>query len=101
MEKQNQWILTKIEALEAKVKKLVESHTLLKEELKESINENEVLRAIIEQKNEELKNFQNQFKISKIASFLSEDKKNASELRQKLNDYIKEVERGLAYLNRM
>lgn len=94
-------VTLKLEALENKVKKLVESHFYLQEELKECKNENEVLRNQIEMKNEELKNFQNQFKISKIATVVADDKKLSAEYKSKINEYIKEIEKGLAYLNKM
>jgi uncharacterized protein (DUF342 family) len=97
----NESITLKLDALENKVKKLLEAYFYLQEELKECKNENEVLRNQIEMKNEELKNFQNKFKISKIATLVAEDKKLASEYKLKINEYIREVEKGLAYLNKM
>ena len=69
--------------------------------LKQCKNENEVLRKQIDFKNEELKNFQNQYKISKIANVVADDKKMSAEYKDKINEYIKEIEKGLAYLNRV
>jgi len=92
-------IALKIDQLEIKIKRLLESHYHAREEMKEYRNENEVLRKQLDLKNEELKNFQNQFKISKIANVVVDDKKLSSEYKLKINEYIREIEKGLAYLN--
>ncbi len=92
-------IALKIDQLENKIKKLLESHYYIQEEMKEYKNENEVLRKQLDFKNDELKNFQNQYKISKIANVVVDDKKLSSEYKLKINEYIREIEKGLAYLN--
>lgn len=93
-------ITLKLDALENRVKKLVDVHNYLKRELQESQNENEVLRKQLELKNEELKNFLNQSKITKIASHLGKDKNLTSEYKNKINEYLKEIDKGLAYLQK-
>ena len=97
----NETIASKLELLESRIKKVLESHYYLQEELKQCKNENEVLRKQLDFKNEELKNFQNQYKISKIANVVADDKKLSAEYKDKINEYIKEIEKGLAYLNRV
>lgn len=94
-------IALKVEHLETKIKKLLEQYYYIHEELKACKNENDVLRKQIDLKNDELKNFQNQYKISKIATVVAEDKKLSAEYKLKINEYIKEIEKGLAYLNKM
>lgn len=94
-------IALKVDQLEAKIKKLLEAYYYLQEELRECKNENDVLRKQLDIKNDELKNFQNQFKISKIANVVADDKKLSVEYKLKINEYIKEIEKGLAYLNNM
>jgi len=94
-------LASKIDLLEIKIRKLIEAHHYVKEELRGCHNENEVLRKQLDIKNEELKNFQNQYKISKIANVVADDKKMAAEHKSKINEYIKEIEKGLAYLNRV
>lgn len=94
-------IALKLDALENRVKKLVDVHNYLKRELQESQTENEVLRKQIELKNDELKNFQNQSKITKIATHLAKDKNLANEYKNKINEYLKEIDKGLAYLQKV
>lgn len=94
-------ITLKLDALENRVKKLVDAHNYLKRELQESQTENEVLRKQIDLKNDELKNFQNQSKITKIATHLTKDKNLANEYKNKINEYLKEIDKGLAYLQKV
>jgi predicted nucleic acid-binding Zn-ribbon protein len=94
-------IALKLDHLETKIKKLLELYYHAQEDLKDCKNENEVLRKQLDLKNEELKNFQNQYKISKIANVVVDDKKLSSEYKLKINEYIKEIEKGLAYLNKL
>ena len=54
---------------------------------------------ILDKKNEELSNFKNQDKIAKIVSSISPDDKSSSELKLKLNEYIKEIDKCRAYLS--
>lgn len=97
----NESLTLKLDALENRAKKMAEAYHYLKKELQEAVNENEVLRKQIENKNEELENFQNQSKITKIASYVSEDKKLANEYKLKINEYLREIDKGLAYLQKV
>ncbi|MDX2197247.1 MAG: hypothetical protein NW207_12605 [Cytophagales bacterium] len=97
----NENLQAKFITLESKLKKLLEAYHLAQQELKEYKNENDLLKKQIDNKNFELKNFQNQDKISKIATVISEDKKISSEYKSKINEYIKEVEKVLAYINKV
>jgi septal ring factor EnvC (AmiA/AmiB activator) len=94
-------VALKIDHLETKIKKLLELYYNVQAELKDCKNENDVLRKQLDFKNDELKNFQNQFKISKIANVVVDDKKLSSEYKLKINEYIREIEKGLAYLNKL
>ena len=108
--------LTKrLESLEGKVRQLVISHEKLKLQLKEANQENEALKATVKQQGEEIKrmtaealqkkatgnlnNFQNQDKITKIVALTLADKDHTSELKEKLNEYIRDIEQCIAQLS--
>ena len=59
--------------------------------------------ANLEEKVKNLKNqladFQNQYKIAKIVSGSKVEKEESVELKQKLNEYIKEIDRCIAHLS--
>lgn len=92
-------IIAKLQQLESKLYKLIEEKAELKAELSASMAENEKLNNIIAEQNEELKNFQNQEKISKIVSSIAEGTQNNTELKLKINEYIKEIDRCIVFLN--
>jgi septal ring factor EnvC (AmiA/AmiB activator) len=92
-------ITSKLTDLEFKLKKLIAEHESLKASLQASRTENEALKNIIREQNEEIKNFQNQEKITKIVSSIAEGTQNNTELKLKINEYIKEIDRCIVYLS--
>ncbi|MFN6947010.1 MAG: hypothetical protein ACK4ND_18855 [Cytophagaceae bacterium] len=95
----NQATIEKLQALEQKIHLLINEHASLKKELKNEMDANINLRQEVFSLNEDLKNFHNQDKISKIVSSVKDDSQNVSELKIKLNEYIKEIDNCIAHLN--
>jgi regulator of replication initiation timing len=95
----NEEILSKLEQVGSKLQKLIGEHGDLKKELKASIEENNVLREAIQRQNQDIKNFQNQDKISKIVSSMAEDTQKNTELKLKINEYIKEIDKCIAHIS--
>lgn len=88
--------LTKIEAL---VATLVDEHSRLKEMLNQVIEERDQLLLSLANKEEEIKNFQNQQKITKIATSITEDTFTHTDLKLMINEYIREIDRCIAHLS--
>jgi hypothetical protein len=95
----NEGILSKLEALESKLQMLTKEYNALKTEFRAVREENKELKALKEKQNEDLKNFQNQDKISKIVSSIAEDTQKSTELKLKINEYIKEIDKCIAHLS--
>lgn len=93
------FIISKLQDLELKLKKLLVEQEALKAQLAASKAENEELNNIIRAQNEEIKNFQNQEKITKIVASIAEGAQNNTELKLKINEYIKEIDRCIVYLS--
>ena len=85
-------------SLERKVKLLLNEHILLKEELERVKAENLKLRTDMSSKNEKLDDFQNKIKISKIVGSMVADGEDTSDLKDIINDYIKEIDKCIAHL---
>jgi len=85
--------------LESQVKLLLESHSILKVEIEGFKQENQQLREQLVKKNEALENFQNQSKISKIVDCLEIDD-NPEGLKEKIDEYIIEIDQCISYLNK-
>ena len=92
-------ILLKLNMLSSKLSKLTGKYKEVSEELSICKSTNKQLKIQLERQNEEIKNFQNQHKISKIVSSLAESTHNSAELKLKINEYIKEIDKCIAHLS--
>lgn len=89
---------TEISNLERKVKMLLSEHTHLKDEINALRQENMVLKDRLQQKESNLANFQNQMKISKIVESMVVSGNDTTELKDVIDDYIKEIDKCIAHL---
>ncbi|MGY6743921.1 MAG: hypothetical protein ACXIUQ_14375 [Cecembia sp.] len=78
--------------VEAKVQQLEQENHALKEEVF-------VLKNSLEEKEQLLEDFKNQIKIAKLVSSLPVEGTDSAELREKINNYIKEIDNIIAYLS--
>lgn len=97
----NQELLkTNLNGLERKILVLVNEHKKLKDEIKSLKAENQELKADLHSRDEQLANFKNQIKISKIVDSIHPEDGSVSELKKKVDDYIQEIDKCIAYLSR-
>ena len=94
----NDVLRSEISNLERKVKILLGEHAQLKNEVDTFRKENENLKASLKQKEANLSDFQNQMKISRIVESMVVDGSSAAELKEVINDYIKEIDKCIAHL---
>lgn len=91
---------TNLNGLERKLIVLINEHKSLKEEIKTLKTENQELKAGLKSRDEQLYNFKNQIKISKIVDNINPEDGSVSELKKKVEDYIREIDKCVAYLSR-
>lgn len=91
---------TNLSGLERKLQILVGEHKSLKEQVVLLKQENQELKTGLRNRDEQLLNFKNQIKISKIVDNLNPEDGSSSELKKKVEEYIREVDRCIAYLSR-
>jgi hypothetical protein len=91
-------LLERLEQLEAKALKLALAHKSLTISHGELQIENQKLKNQIILKEEEARNFQNQEKISKIVTSITDDTYRKTELKLKINEYIKEIDKCIAFI---
>lgn len=91
---------TNLNGLERKLQMLVGEHKSLKEQVVLLKQENQELKSGLRDRDEQLLNFKNQIKISKIVDNLNPEDGSSSELKKKVEEYIREVDRCIAYLSR-
>jgi phage shock protein A len=89
-----------LNGLERKLQILIGEHKTLKDQVSLLKQENEELKSGLRARDEQLLNFKNQIKISKIIDNLSPEDGNSSELKKKIEEYIREVDKCIAFLSR-
>lgn len=92
-------LVHRFEKLEKLVKRLAEEHRQLKDELQKEKQEKAALSDLLLKQEEEIKNFQNQYKITKIVSSITDDTHGQTELKLLINEYIREIDKCIAHLS--
>jgi len=90
--------LEQLSRIESKLNRFVVRYNQMQGALEKAQNEIRELYLVIEQKETEIKNFQNQDNITKIVDTIAADAANATELKLKINEYIREIDKCIAYL---
>ena len=91
---------TNLNGLERKLLVLINEHKNLKEEIKTLKSENQELKAAIRIRDEQIAGFHNQLKITKIVDNLHPEDGSVSELKKKVDEYIREIDKCIAHLSR-
>ena len=89
-----------LNGLERKLLVLVNEHKSLKEEIRTLRNENQELKEAIRQRDEQIAGFHNQLKITKIVNNLHPEDGSVSELKKKVAEYIREIDKCIAHLSK-
>lgn len=91
---------TSLNGLERKILVLLNEHKALKEELKGVKLENHELKADLKKRDDQLSHFKNQIKITKIVDHINPEDGSVSELKRKVDEYIREIDKCIAHLSR-
>lgn len=80
------------------MRKLVARYTDVQQKLNNAQEEIKFLEGLVDEKEQQIKNFQNQENIVKIVNTIAGNPANSTELKLKLNEYIREIDKCIAYL---
>jgi hypothetical protein len=72
----------------------------LKDEIRTIKLENHELRTDLRKRDEQLSNFKNQIKITKIVDYINPEDESISELKRKVDEYIREIDKCIAHVSR-
>lgn len=75
-----------------KIQQVEQENSALRQQLKETKN-------MVSQKEESLEHFKNQIKISKIVNNIPVENKASAELKERIDNYIKEIDKIVDYLS--
>lgn len=91
---------TNLSGLERKILVLINEHKALKEEVRSLKLENHDLKTSLKGRDDQLVNFKNQIKITKIVDNINPEDGSVSELKKKVDEYIREIDKCIAHLSR-
>ena len=87
-------------SLESKVEKLVDLHHKAKKELSALKTENTHLTQTVVQQKQVIKDLEEKGKVIKLSKSLSNNNENTTELKLKINELIREVDKCISLLNK-
>jgi septal ring factor EnvC (AmiA/AmiB activator) len=90
--------LAQLDRLERQITTLVAAYQELREELADATTTIQQLKADVREKDRQLKERQNQENIVKLVHTIAGEPTHANELKLRLNEYIRELDKCLAYL---
>ena len=90
--------LAQLDRLERQVNTLVTAYQQLREELADSQTTIQQLQADVRDRERQLKDFHNQENITKLVNTIAGEPANVNEPKLRLNEYIREIDKCLAYL---
>jgi predicted nucleic acid-binding Zn-ribbon protein len=91
---------TNLNGLERKLIVLLNEHKSLNDEVSNLKSQNQELKQALRQRDEQVGNFRNQIKITKIVDNIHPEDGSVSELRKTVDDYIREIDKCIAHLSR-
>ena len=89
-----------LNGLERKILVLLNDHKSLKDEVRGLKLENHELKSSIKARDEQSYNINNQIKITIIVDYIDPEDGSNSELKKKVDEYIREIDKCIAHLGR-
>ena len=97
---EDQELKERLDLFERKMQKLIVKTTTLKKELDRVVEENITLKDTVRKQKEELDNFHNQEKFTKLVASILTGADGANGLKKRLNEYIEEIDKCIALMSR-
>lgn len=88
-----------VDSLQSKVEKLIIQHKKAKEDIKQLKEENSFLQGKLTDSKSELKELSEQNKVLKLARSLSGKEGKSTDIKLKINEFIREIDKCIAQIN--
>ena len=89
-----------LHSLQSKIEKIVHLYTKLQEDYSKMASESTELQKTIEQQKSAISNLEEKHKILKLAKTLNINENNSTELKYKINELVREIDKSIALLNK-
>lgn len=87
--------------IESKVNKIISLYNSLKKEKEEILGENTMLKSEVALRDDNIKRLEEKIKLLRITkSVVAQDVEKNKESRQKINEYVREIDKCIALLNK-
>lgn len=87
--------------IESKVTQIISLYNSLKKEKEEILKENKTLKSEVEVRDKDIKRLEEKIKLLRITKSVStQDVEKNKESRQKINEYVREIDKCIALLNK-
>ncbi len=90
--------MQQLQQIEDKLHRLLNRLTDVQQRFAGAQEQIQLLEGMLAEKEQQIKNFQNQENITKIVDAIAGNPANSTELKLKLNEYIREIDKCIAYL---
>lgn len=88
-----------LSGLERKIMMLLNEHKNLKDQVQQLRTENQDLKNHLKNKDQQVEGFKNQIKITRIADRIHPEDGDVAELKKKVDEYIREIDKCIAHLS--
>ena len=85
--------------LDSRVRQLLKAYHAMQAHAQKLEDENEQLKKVVNDQNQQLKDFQYQLEISKLVNSVGEGNGELEDIRSKIDEYIEEIDHCIDYLN--
>lgn len=92
-------LTTEILALERRLAMLVKDHQSLQKDHARVVDENTQLKTQLKDREAQVSDFRDQISIHKIAGNIETNEESGEELKLKINEYIKEIDKCIVHLS--
>ncbi|MBC8266109.1 MAG: hypothetical protein H8E84_04000 [Flavobacteriales bacterium] len=89
-----------VDSLAVKIKKLISLYGKAKQKVGVVVNENEKLKEELAKKQETVEKLEEKIKVIKISKLVSIDKEDNKKTKQKINEYVREIDKCIGLLNK-
>ena len=89
-----------LQSLERKVRMLMAQYSQEQKSNQDLKNKNEEMKNLLNSKEQQIQDFQNKIKISTIVDSISVGDSEATEVKSKIDDYIKEIDKCINQLSK-
>jgi len=89
----------KLEGIKRKMKEVLKSHLLIQEDQKKLAEKHQQTSTSLEDAENRVKELEKELNLSKISKTISETKKDNTDVKKKVNEFIREIDKCIALLN--